>query len=179
MPNSHTEQSQWFAEHVLPHQAGLRGWLRNCFGSLVEIDDVVQEAYARALRAHAEGTVVSPKAFLYHAARNVALNQIRHRRYTHPDSTLEADVSRVLDGGVGVPETVACAEDIRLLIAAIQNLPERCRQVFTLRKVYGMSQKNIAARLGISEHTVEVQAAIGLRKCAEYFQVHGDAPRRS
>jgi RNA polymerase sigma-70 factor (ECF subfamily) len=178
MPDADADQAQWFAEHVLPHEAGLRAWLRGCFGSHVEIDDLVQEAYARSLRAHAEGTVVSPKAFLYHAARNLALNQIRHRKYTHPNVSGEADVSCVLDGGAGVPEVVACAEDIRLLIAAIQNLPHRCRQVFTLRKIYGLSQKEIAVRLGISEHTVEVQGAIGIRKCAEYFQVHGDVPRR-
>jgi RNA polymerase sigma-70 factor (ECF subfamily) len=63
-----------------------------------------------------------------------------------------------------------------MLIAAIQSLPERCRQVFTLRKIYGLSQKEIAQKLSISENTVEVQGAIGIRKCAEYFQRHGDAP---
>jgi RNA polymerase sigma-70 factor (ECF subfamily) len=177
MANPNTDQARWFVANVLPHDAALRAWLRAGFGSQVEIDDVVQDAYSRLLRAHVEGTVISPKAFLFHAARNLALNQLRHRKYTHPASSFESDVSRILDGGAGVPEAVASAEDTRLLIEAIQSLPGRCRQVFTLRKIYGLSQKEIAIRLGISEHTVEVQGAIGIRKCAEYFQVHGDAPR--
>lgn len=151
------EQAHWFVEHVLPHEAGLRAWLRGRFGGQLEIDDLVQEAYARLLRAHTEGTVVAPKAFLYHAARNFALNQIRHRGYTHPDGLTDADVSRVLDSDASVPDSVVRAEDFQLLIQAIQSLPNRCRQIFTLRKIFGLSQKEIGAQLGISEHTVEVQ----------------------
>ena len=51
---------------------------------------------------------------------------------------------------------------------AIQSLPDRCRQVFTLRKVYGLSQKEVARELGISEKTVSAQIAIGMRKCTSF-----------
>lgn len=170
------EQSRWFVEHVQPHEAGLRAWLQGRFGGQLEIDDLVQEAYARLLCAHGEGTVVAPKAFLYHTARNLALNQIRHRGYTHPVESENVDVSAALDAEAGVQEAVARAEDIQLLVLAIQSLPSRCRQIFTLRKIYGLSQKEIASRLGISEHTVEVQGSIGIRKCSDYFRRYGDAP---
>jgi len=175
MSTPSTEQTRWFSEEVLPHEPQLRGFLQAQFPSLSDADDIVQEAYTRLLRTHAEGTVVCPRAFLFHAARNLALNQIRHRAHTHPGSLTELDVSRVLDTAEAVLELVARAEDIQLLIKAIQSLPERCRQVFTLRKIYGLSQKEVAARLGISENTVEVQGAIGIRKCSEYFQQNGDA----
>lgn len=174
-----SDQAHWFVEQVLPHQAMLRSWLQSRFGSQVEIDDILQEAYSRLLRAHREGTVVLPKAFLFHTARNLALNQIRHQNHTQAPAFEESDVASILDTGEGVPETVARAEDVQLLIRAIQALPTRCRQIFTMRKIYGLSQKEIAARLGISENTVEVQGAIGIRKCAEFFQLHGDAtPKR-
>jgi len=62
---------------------------------------------------------------------------------------------------------------LQLLIQAIQSLPDRCRQVVTLRKIYGLSQKETAARLDITENTVEVQSAIGLRKCIEFFRHRG------
>lgn len=178
VPAPSPEHSRWFVDNVLPHEAGLRAWLQGRFGAQVEVDDLVQEAFARLLRVQQESTVVAPKAFLYHAARNLALNQIRHRGYTHPAEAENADVARVPDAGTGIPEAVARAEDVRLLIAAIQALPGRCRQIFTLRKIYGLSQKETAARLGISEHTVEVQGSIGIRKCSEYFQRHGDAPQK-
>jgi RNA polymerase sigma-70 factor (ECF subfamily) len=69
-----------------------------------------------------------------------------------------------------VPGAVARAEELQLLTQAIQSLPTRCRQILTLRKIYGRSQKEVAAQLGISEHTVEAQGTIALRKLAEYFE---------
>jgi len=178
MAYQQSEQDRWFVEQVLPHEAPLRSWLQGRFRAQVAVDDIIQEAYVRLMRAHEEGTVVSPKAFLFHAARNIALNQIRHRSYTNPPTEGDDHTTDFLDAGAGVPDLVALAEDTELLVQAIQVLPVRCRQVFTLRKIYGLSQKEIAARLGISEHTVEVQGAIGVRKCVEYFQRHGDVPRR-
>ena len=79
-----------------------------------------------------------------------------------------------------VATDVARAQELELLTKAIQSLPARCRQVITLRKIYGLSQKEVAAQLGISEHTVEAQGTIGLRKLGEYFARLGPAaaPRR-
>ena len=89
----------------------------------------------------------------------------------------EIDSLSVVDDAVGVPEALAHAEDFRILLRAIESLPERCRQVVTLRKIYGLSQKEVATQLGVSEATVETQGGIGLRKCIEYFRRHGYAPK--
>ena len=178
MSSPEPDHVPWFVEQVLHHEPLLRAWLQSRFGAQVEIDDIVQDAFARLLQARARGTVVSPKAFLFQTARNLALNQMRHRSYTHPEDAAGVEVSGIPDAAEGVPEAVARAEDIQLLLRAVRSLPERCRQVFTLRKIYGLSQQEIARRLGISENTVEVQGAIGIRKCSEFFQRHGDRPPR-
>ena len=62
-----------------------------------------------------------------------------------------------------------CCRVLTPLTIAIQSLPARCREVMTLRKVYGLSQKEIAARLGISACTVSAQLTVGVRKCRESF----------
>lgn len=62
-------------------------------------------------------------------------------------------------------------EDInRMLYQAINALPERCRKIFTMRKIDGMSQKEVAQALGISVNTIEVQMQIAYRKLREQLK---------
>ncbi len=177
MSSQNSDSARWFVEEVLPHEAALRAWLRARFPVVTDADDLVQETYARLMQAHATGPIACPRAFLFVTARNLALNHLRHQRIERPEGAAEIDALSVADERVGIPEALAHAEDFQILIRAIESLPERCRQVVTLRKIYGLSQKEAAERLGISEHTVEAQGSIGLQKCIEYFRRHGHGPR--
>jgi len=147
----------------------LRGWLQARFSSVGEVDDLVQEAYARVLAAREKGPIESPKAFLFAIARNLALGRVRHRKVTGEGTLAEIDPLSILDEDADVPEAVARAQELELLTQAIQSLPTRCRQILTLRKIYGLSQKQVAAQLGIAEHTVEAQGTIALRKLEDFF----------
>lgn len=177
MPPQDPEQARWFVDEVLPHDAQLRAWIRARFPGVNDIDDLVQDAYTRLVRAHASGPIANAKAFLFVTVRNLALNRLRHQGYERPPGCTEIDPLSVLDETADTPEALARREEFQLLIQAIQSLPDRCRQVLTLRKIYGLSQKETAERLGISEHTVEAQGAIGLRKCIEFFRRHGHTRR--
>lgn len=160
------KQTQWFLEHVQPHEPMLRAWLRGRFPADFDHDDIVQEAFVRILRAWEAGKIDSPKAFLFATARNLALDRARMNG-SHPSAEYVQDLH---DETADVPQAVARAQELELLTAAIQSLPARCRRILTLRRFYGMSQKQVAVCLGISEHTVEAQSAIGLRKVSKFFQ---------
>lgn len=157
----------------------LRAWLRSRFSSANDIDDIVQEAYMRVLQARETTEIASPKAFFFATARNLALGRVRRQQVWREDSLAETDLLAVLDASADVQREVASAQELELLTQAIQSLPARCRQIITLRKIYGMSQKEVAAQLGIAEHTVEAQGTIGLRKLTEYFErLERPRPRR-
>lgn len=171
MPPQHSLHYSWFLQQLYPHDGMLRAWLRAHYPATVDFDDIVQEAYLRVLRAHDRGDrIESPKAFLFATARNLALMQWRHRQVEKNDVLTETVSSGIMDETCDVPHAVARAQELEILTQAIQCLPTRCRQIITLRKIYGLSQKEVAARLSISEHTVEAQGTIGLRKLAEYFE---------
>lgn len=164
------EQARWFEAHVRPHEEMLRAWLHSRFADRSEVDDVIQEAFLRILGAHQETPIASPKAYLFATARNVALARVRRRNVAGQYSLAEMDLAGVLDDAAGVPDTVARSEELEILTQAIQSLPKRCRQILTLRKIYGLPQREVAIRLGITEHTVEAQGTIGLHKIAEFFE---------
>lgn len=165
----------WFAAAVQPHDSALRAWLRAKFPALADVDDVVQETYTRVLQLRARDPLRqhAVKPLLFTMARNLALDELR-RRHIVPMETLGGDDGAAFaDGALGIADAVSRRQELALLNEAIQSLPERCRQVLTLRKIYGLSQREIARQMGISEHTVEAQVGIGVRRCADYLARFG------
>ncbi len=171
----HAEQSRWFVDEVLPHEADLRTWLLGRYPLVgeTEIDDIVQEAFSRILKSHASDPIVNPRAFLFVTARNLALNQIRRFRKEQSTESDSPSPLAIADGANTPFESVALDEELKCLVDAIKELPERCQQIMILRKIYGFSQKEVAAKLDLSVRTVEAQIAIGLKKCAAYFRRNG------
>lgn len=161
---------KWFAAEVRPHEAELRGFLRQSFPSVRDIEDVVQESYLRVWKARAVQPIRSMRAFLFTVARRVALNIVE--RQTNAGTTAVGDLASlpVLSEGPGVAERVSREEHLALLVEALATLPPRCREITVLRKLQAVPQRDVAARLGISEKTVEEQVARGMRRCQEYFR---------
>ncbi len=171
MQNS--EQSRWFAEEVEPHESSLRTYLRNVFPSLTDIDDLVQETYYRLMRGMHAGRISHIRGFMFITARNLALDLVRRRRIISISPVANLDALSVLEDKPGVAEAINKQQELELLAEAVRSLPNRCRSVVTLRLLYGLSQKEIAAELGLSPHTVKAHLVRGIDRCTEYFEERG------
>lgn len=169
MTEHESEASDWYADQVHAHRETLHRWLQGKFSDGIDLDDIVQEAMTRVWSARLQGSVESPKALLFTVAHNLALDRLRRERIVSFEPITENDNSTVYEDGPSPAEAAAHQQELNLLTQAIQSLPNRCRQVLTLRKIYGLPQKEIAKQLGISENTVEVQVAIGMRRCAAFL----------
>jgi len=177
MPPCDPDTARWFADHVLPHEPVLRGYLRG-IAAPTDVDDIVQETYARLLRARERATIDSPRGLLFATARNAARDLFRRRATANTFAIAETEVSRVFDEVPDVAEAVSRRQEAELLMAAIAGLPPRCREILLLRKFENLSHREIAGRLGIAEHTVEAQLTNALRRCEAYFVRHGAIPSR-
>lgn len=165
--------SGWFAAEVQPHEPALRAYLQARFPSLGDHDDLVQETYARLLRARAAGPVRYVKAFLFTTARNAAFDLFRRRGVVEMEAITDGREMSVLEEQPGVADRVDQQYELEVLADAVRALPDRCRQVLMLRYLDCLSYKEIAAQLGISPETVKVHMAKGMRRCAAFFVARG------
>ena len=127
----------------------------------------------RLLRARHTGVIAEPRAYLFRTARNLACDLFRRRQPESIEALEETQRLSVVEDKADAAETASHAQEIELLIEAIQALPMRCREVLTLRKLHGLAYVEIARRLGITESTVNAQLAIGLVRCRHYLAARG------
>lgn len=167
------EDARWFAEEVHAHDSQLKSYLRGSFPSVRDIDDVVQESYLRVWRARDAAPLRSARAFLFTVARRLALDWLRQERRSPLLAAGTGGDPDVVDDGPGVARVVGAREKIEMLSDALLALPPRCRAVVMLYKLKGLSRSDVARRLDIAEKTVDEQAARGVRRLEEYFQVRG------
>ena len=175
MPPQEPDDARWFSAEVHPHESALRGYLRGSFPRVRDVDDLVQESFLRVWRARAAQPIQSAKAFLFQVARRLAVDTVRRDRIDFVGDVREFAGSSVYEEAPSAADAASTLERVRLLTDAVEALPARCRQVFVMRKLHALSQRETAARLGLSERTVEVQVSRGMKRCGEYLRQRGVA----
>lgn len=163
----------WFLRKVLPLEAELLGYFRRHWRNESDVRDLVQDVYVRvythfaAARKHEFPH--NSRAFVFTAARNLLINKVRDQQVI-PIETV-ADLESLADASdqPGPDRAVAARDELRHLQRALDRLPPRCREAVLLRQVEGLSRKEIAARMGISDATVREYLATGLFALSNLF----------
>jgi RNA polymerase sigma factor (sigma-70 family) len=156
------ERALWLTNAVLPHEPALRRWLKGKQIRGIEIDDIIQETFAILVKLESVAEIRNPKAYFYQTAYSLALASLRRARVVSFKTVADMASLAGADDEPSPEQATADREELYRLAEALASLPRRCQEVFVLRKVHGFSQREVAAKLGISEGTVEKQVHKGL-----------------
>ena len=134
------------------HHPWLRGWLQRRLGHSADAEDLAHDTFVRVLEARST-EVEQPRAYLHQTARNIAVDA--HRREDRREA-LGLDAFEQSSPHSGDPEhfmhAIQLADSIE---RALSELPLNCRKIFIWQKIEGLTQQEIAERLGLSKNMVE------------------------
>lgn len=150
------------AKEVIPHEAAVRAWLSRSRVSQEDADELIQEAYSVLAGLDAVDHIARPDGYFFSAVRNLLLRRLRRAKIVQIDAI--AEIETYAADADPSPERQALGRlDYERMRAVIATLPERSRRIVEMRKIEGLSQREIATALNISESIVENEAYNGIR----------------
>jgi len=169
-----SDRSSWLARHILPHEPALRAWLRRRVVSGLEVDDIVQETYAVLAAMGCIDHIDAPRAYAFQTAQSIILRHLRRARVVRIEALGDIETLNPTAEEPSPERQASSRQELRLVMGLIEALPAKCREAFTLRKVAGLSQREVARQMGITESTVEKHIGRALRTLMEALQDGGN-----
>jgi RNA polymerase sigma factor (sigma-70 family) len=156
------ERALWLATHVMPHEPAVRGWLRRGRQAEFDVDDIIQEAYAKLVTVADVSEIRNVRAYFFRTAYSVLVSRVRRKSVVSIRSLAEVESLQLAVDELTPEDTVMACNELQVLAEMISRLPEKTRKIFLLSRVSGLSQKEVSRRTGIAESTVEKHIAKGL-----------------
>ncbi len=174
-----TARWRWLATNILPHEAALRAWLRRRRELPIEADDLVQEAYAVLATLASVEHITNPKAYFFQTAHSIALQQLRRDRVVSIVAIADVEELQTSIESLSAEDHAAGRQELRRVAEAIDALPPQCGEVFRLRKVEGLSQRDVALQMGLAESTVEKHMGRAIHVLMDLFGRGGNSAARA
>jgi RNA polymerase sigma-70 factor (family 1) len=149
----------------LMHFRPLCFYIERLTGSPEDAEDIAASTFAKAWdRKQQFETMDNVRAFLYRAARNLALNEQRdQQRHQAAHEQLRYLTRDELFSEETLEEEFIRAELLSEIYREVENLPEKCREIFKLLFFERLSTEEAAARLGLAAQTVRSQKSRAIR----------------
>ncbi len=161
------ELDAWFIKEVLPLEATLVRFLQHNWRNDSDIVDLRQEVYVRVCEAAVRQVPEHPRQFVFTTARNLLIDRVRRERVIPIEAVEDLDALGIAIDDPGPERTVIARETLRRLQAAIARLPARCREAVVLKQVNGLTRREVAIRMGVSDKMVTEHLTNGMRALAD------------
>ena len=143
----------------------------------MDVDDIIQETYTRLLQAERVDHIRNPRNYAFQTALSVLVDHLRRRKVIPITTIANIEHLQVISDLPSPERQVIDREELHRLANVIAELPEKVREVFKLRRIEGLSQREVAEKIGISENTVEKHISRGLLLILRAFRDGGKSTR--
>ena len=151
-----------FEELFRTHFIGLTYFARKIVEDMDGAKDIVHQVYINLWEKKNEIDLGTPlKSYLYTSVRNRCMNYIRDRKKFSTNEIPEIEESIDSENVLEYKETEARIQQ------AINELPEKCREIFLMNRYDGLRYNEVAAELNLSVKTVEAQMSKALKLLRE------------
>ncbi|QRM57695.1 sigma-70 family RNA polymerase sigma factor [Sinorhizobium sp. BG8] len=149
----------------LTHRRELVDYATAIVGDRSRGEDVVQEAFLRLKTATNERSIDDAAAYLRRIIRNLAIDWIRRISAERRRFDAEADFESVVEDRPTQEDVVRHRDELRIVMDALSELPERTRIALEMHRFEGRKLKEIAETLGISIGLAHSLVYEGLEHC--------------
>jgi RNA polymerase sigma factor (sigma-70 family) len=157
------------------HESSLKRFIGRFMRSPSDVEDIAQEAFLRAFTVERNRPIEQPKSFLFRIAKHLALSQLTRKARQITDYIEDFGDFEVIQLESSAEEEISAQQALELHCEAVAELTLQCRQVYLLRKVHGLSHKEIAGELGIAVSTVEKHLMKAVEQCDHYIRERTDS----
>ena len=153
----------------MTRRPALRRFLVARLGNGEDADDALQDLFLKIKRSELACEIDNAGAYLFRAAMNIARDLRRERARANRREADWSDAHTLLAGdeaAADVPaadEAYGAKQKLAAVKQALEELSPQCRRVVTLHKFEGLTHREVAARLGITQSTVEKHMHTALR----------------
>lgn len=174
-----SQADAWFKREIVPLEGSLMRFLQYNWRDETEALDFRQEIYVRVYQAAKKQIPENPKQFLFTTARNLLADRMRQARVVPLDTSTSLE-SVEIEGDTPGPDRIVMARDeLRRVQTALEQIQPRWREAITLGRIEGLSRKEIAQRMGVSDGTVAQYLTHGICALVDLLYVHPSDRRRN
>lgn len=158
---------RWFVREVLPLEAQLMQFLHRNWHNQAEIADLRQETYIRVYEAALKQPPEKPREFVFTTARNLIIDRVRRARVIPIEAAADLEFVEVAADDPGPDQVVQARDELRRMRDALDRLQPRHREAIVLGRIEGLSRRDVASRMGITELTAAQYLKLGIAALTE------------